>query len=73
MTTAPTLTLSGPLMLGPGGGASPSAPAPAGGRAPVAFALPPSLAAASVAYEAHARGGDLGELEIVARVVSLAG
>jgi hypothetical protein len=70
MTVTPILTLSGPLTLGPSTGAA-GPPAGDGGRAPVAFALPPSLATSSIAYEAHVRGGEAGELEIVARVVSV--
>jgi hypothetical protein len=67
-----TLNLVGPLTLGPAPGEQGSHPS-GGGHPPVAFALPPTLAdghaAAPLSYEAHARGGDNDELEIVARAV----
>jgi hypothetical protein len=72
MTTAPALTLAGPLTLGPSdaGPASGSAAKP---PAPVAIAFPPAFRGgeAGVSYEAYARGvaAGGGDLEIVARVV----
>ena len=71
MTTAPLVTLAGPLTLGPDASAtaaSSSAPPP-----PVAIAFPSAFrggGGAGVSYEAYTRGGTAGELEIVARVVS---